>query len=81
MENHHQDLKKPAYTLHVDCVLFSGARAKLMDIKDGREKIYTAQALKNVYTLSNGAHINQNTLLLIHDHFAPAEYKCVFAWS
>lgn len=45
MEKH--DLKKPAYTLHVDCDHFSGVHAKLMDIKDGREKIYTAQVLKN----------------------------------
>lgn len=72
MEKH--DLKKPAYTLHYDCDHFSGVHAKLMDIKDGREKIYTAQVLKNVYTLSNGVYINKNTLLLIHDHFAPAEY-------
>ena len=54
MEKH--DLKKPAYTLHVDCDHFSGVHAKLMDIKDGREKIYTTQVLKNVYTLSNGVY-------------------------
>lgn len=50
--------------------IFSGIHAKLEDIKTGKEKKYTAQVLRNRYTLPGNVFLSPNNFIFTHDRFA-----------
>ena len=51
----------------------SGTQRKLTEIGNGKEKIFTAQVLRNWYTFPGNVFKSPNQFIFTRDHFAPVE--------
>ena len=53
--------------------MFAGVAAQLTEIREGKEKLKTAQVLKICYRFNYNHHVNLTSFCLIHERFIQTE--------